>query len=158
MSKQKGFSLIELLVVIVIVGIIASVAIPNLIAARRTANEASAISSLRLIHGAELTYQTSAGGGLFGSFANLNSAGLIDVVLASGKKSGYSFTLTTGTVPSGNQPRFAVAATPVAPTGIGMTGSSDYGTETGGIIYIGDIGAVTSSGGALSGTMQTFDR
>src|SRR5215204_6490895 len=96
-KNEKGFSLVELLVVVIIIAIVAAIAIPNLLASRRAANEASAISSLRTIHSAEATYNASVGGTAYTDLPGLNSAGLIDSALgaATSQKSGYTFDATT---------------------------------------------------------------
>jgi type IV pilus assembly protein PilA len=97
MKNQKGFSLVELLVVVIIIAIIAAIAIPSLLASRRAANEASAINSLRTIHSAQATYQAIAGNSVnYGTAAQLGPAGqgLIDANLAALSKSGYAFTIT----------------------------------------------------------------
>src|SRR5688500_12516054 len=102
-ENEAGFSLIELLIVVEILGIIMAIAVPNLLASRRAANEGSAVSSMRTIHSCQMTYKATTGVGDYGDLPTLALATLTDVVLGSGSKSGYNFVVTptpVGTIPA----------------------------------------------------------
>jgi type IV pilus assembly protein PilA len=132
MRKHKGFSLIELLIVVAIILIIAAIAIPNLLRARMAANESSAVVSIRTINTAEITYSSTYPtvgfataltnlGGVAPCTPSSNSACLIDSVLASGTKSGYNFTA----VGSGGPPLVQYFATGV-PILVNQTGIRSF--------------------------------
>lgn len=148
MKDHKGFSLIELLIVVVIIGIIAAIAIPNLLSSRRAANEGTAISTLRTLSGAQSTYHASVGAGDYAgqsgatqSFPVLAAANIVDsrfaVLGSSGgtEISGYMFSVGAWPRTPTRQANYGAAVTPLVASGVTATGTRKFVMVTDGVIH-----------------------
>lgn len=141
--RNKGFTLIELMIVVAIIAIIAAIAIPNLLRSRLQSNESAAIANLKTLVGAETAF-AAANGGYTGDFGDLNVAtdggpAFLDIELGDGVVQGYTYELTGTGEATGVDDAFFTNFTCLAEptgTGTGATGIRIFWVDAGGVIRL----------------------
>ena len=153
-KKPRGFSLLEILIIVAIILTIAALAVPNLLRSKMSANEASAVSSLRTLNSACVSYSATWTGFPLalsylgpGKPPTATAADLIDSVLAAGTKAGYTITYVSGPPIGGQVQTYTLSASPSV---LGQTGSRYFFTDQTGVIRQNMGAAATSSSTPLS--------